>query len=160
MPPSLLDRAAASGREFVRGLLHLLYPGCCHACGGGLPPGEPYFCPPCRSALLNDPHPSCPRCAATVGPFAVTAGGCVRCGNESFAFDRVLRLGPYEGVRRDLILRLKHHTGEGVAELIGGLWAGQAEGRFRALAVDVVVPVPLHWWRRWRRGYNQSAALA
>ena len=23
-----------------------------------------------------------------------------------------------------------------------------------------IVPVPLHWWRRWRRGYNQSEALA
>jgi ComF family protein len=22
------------------------------------------------------------------------------------------------------------------------------------------VPVPLHWWRRWTRGYNQSQALA
>jgi ComF family protein len=22
------------------------------------------------------------------------------------------------------------------------------------------MPVPLHWWRRWRRGYNQSESLA
>ena len=26
--------------------------------------------------------------------------------------------------------------------------------------VDVVVPVPLHWWRQIRRGYNQSEYLA
>ena len=26
--------------------------------------------------------------------------------------------------------------------------------------VDCVVPVPLHWWRRWRRGYNQAEILA
>jgi ComF family protein len=26
--------------------------------------------------------------------------------------------------------------------------------------VDVVVPVPLHWWRQLRRGYNQSEYLA
>ncbi len=25
---------------------------------------------------------------------------------------------------------------------------------------DVIMPVPLHWWRLWRRGYNQSALLA
>jgi ComF family protein len=25
---------------------------------------------------------------------------------------------------------------------------------------DAVVPVPLHWWRRWRRGFNQSELLA
>ena len=26
--------------------------------------------------------------------------------------------------------------------------------------VDVVVPVPLHWTRRWRRGYNQAEVIA
>lgn len=26
--------------------------------------------------------------------------------------------------------------------------------------VDLVVPVPLHWWRRWRRGYNQAEVIA
>ncbi|MCW5976627.1 MAG: ComF family protein [Bryobacteraceae bacterium] len=25
---------------------------------------------------------------------------------------------------------------------------------------DVIVPMPLHWWRRWRRGYNQARLLA
>jgi ComF family protein len=40
------------------------------------------------------------------------------------------------------------------------LWIGRDKQRFQALAADVVVSVPLHWWRRWRRGYNQSAALA
>ena len=25
--------------------------------------------------------------------------------------------------------------------------------------VDIVVPIPLHWWRRWRRGHNQAATL-
>jgi predicted amidophosphoribosyltransferase len=26
--------------------------------------------------------------------------------------------------------------------------------------VDLVVPVPLHWTRRWQRGYNQAAVIA
>ena len=26
--------------------------------------------------------------------------------------------------------------------------------------VDVVIPVPLHWLRKWRRGYNQAAVIA
>ncbi len=42
---------------------------------------------------------------------------------------------------------------------------GRAVGRPRgpgapALGADVLVPVPLHWRRRWLRGYNQSEALA
>jgi len=26
--------------------------------------------------------------------------------------------------------------------------------------VDIVIPVPLHWTRRWRRGYNQAEVIA
>lgn len=28
-----------------------------------------------------------------------------------------------------------------------------------SMKVDVVAPVPLHWWRRWRRGYNQAEMI-
>jgi ComF family protein len=58
------------------------------------------------------------------------------------------------------VLRLKHHTGEGLAWLLGALWAEHDRARFDALHLDVIVPVPLHWRRRWQRGYNQSAELA
>jgi ComF family protein len=67
---------------------------------------------------------------------------------------------PERVVCADLVLRLKHHLAEGLGEWIGQCWAGQAREQFRALEVDAIVPVPLHWWRRWKRGYNQSQALA
>ncbi len=147
-------------RDLTRGLLHLLYPGVCHACARALPPEESRFCSTCRAALTTDPHCVCPRCASTVGPFAAAEGGCVRCRDESYHFERVVRLGPYEGVRRELILRCKHQTGETLAEVLGEIWLECAIERLRELKADVVVPIPLHWWRRWRRGYNQSEALA
>ena len=56
--------------------------------------------------------------------------------------------------------RIKHATGEGLAEVVGELWAACAGDRLGQLGAEVVVPVPLHWRRRWRRGYNQSEALA
>ncbi len=39
-------------------------------------------------------------------------------------------------------------------------------GRMLSLAlpreeqVDLVVPVPMHWWRKWSRGFNQAELLA
>jgi ComF family protein len=61
---------------------------------------------------------------------------------------------------RQVVLRLKNHRGEGLAELLGERWGEQQRDRFQALGVEVIVPVPLHW-RRWLvRGYNQSAAIA
>jgi ComF family protein len=149
-------------RELGRGLLQLLYPGICSVCGVSLPPEQDRFCVSCRAALTTDPFSSCPRCAATVGPFALATlqGGCTHCRSTSFRFERVVRLGPYDGLLRDVILRLKHLQGDVLAELVGELWAEHAEARLRDVHADLVVPVPLHWWRRWRRGYNQSLALA
>jgi ComF family protein len=40
------------------------------------------------------------------------------------------------------------------------IWAECAGARLREVQPDLVVPVPLHWCRRWTRGYNQSEALA
>ncbi|MFO0926562.1 MAG: phosphoribosyltransferase family protein [Gemmataceae bacterium] len=59
---------------------------------------------------------------------------------------------------RDAILRMKHASHEGLAELLGERWAARQRERFRAVPIDEVVPVPLHWWRRLRRGYSQAAA--
>jgi ComF family protein len=59
-----------------------------------------------------------------------------------------------------VVLRLKHSRGETLAELLGELWAESAHSRLKEISADVIIPVPLHWWRRFRRGYNQSEALA
>jgi ComF family protein len=70
-----------------------------------------------------------------------------------------VRLGPYEEPLRGVILRIKDAQGEGLAELVAAAWAKMAADKVRPWAIDVVVPVPLHWWRRWQRGYNQSDVL-
>lgn len=143
-----------------RGLLHLLYPGVCHLCGRPTEIGAGDFCPDCRTALVTDPHPTCVRCASTLGPNLPPAPDCTRCRGESYQFERVIRLGPYEGLRRDAVLRMKHAYHEGLTEAVGDLWAAAAIGPLKAIGANAVVPVPLHWRRRWRRGYNQATALA
>jgi ComF family protein len=151
---------ATAARFLTQGVLQLLYPRLCWACGQPMSPGPSGFCAPCLGALTTDPHATCPRCAAPVGPHVPLVDGCTHCRGVAFGFDRVLRLGPYEGLLRELILRLKHHTGEGLAEVLAELWADQAATALRATGAELVVPVPLHWWRRLTRGYNQSEALA
>jgi ComF family protein len=89
-----------------------------------------------------------------------TEGGCTSCRDVRLHFDRAVRLGPYDGLLRELILRLKHPAGEPLAEGLGDLWAAHGGSRLAGLAAGVVIPVPLHWRRRWQRGYNQSEALA
>jgi ComF family protein len=156
-------RAVASmqlAREIGRGLLHLLFPGVCGACGEALDPAETGFCAGCRAALTSDPHSTCPRCAGTIGPHTMISDGCPRCRESHFHFDQALRMGLYEGRLRDLVLQIKSPSGEIHAELLGRLWAEKMGPRLAGLSADVVIPVPLHWFRRWQRGFNQSEALA
>jgi ComF family protein len=147
-------------RELTRGLFQLVYPAVCHACAEPVPDARSHFCHSCFLAFTTDSHSVCPRCAGTIGPYAFVEGGCPRCREETFHFERAVRLGPYDGLLRQLILRCKHQAGETLAEVLGEVWAGQAGPRIRESNPQVVVPVPLHWWRRWARGYNQSEAMA
>src|SRR5207249_3333801 len=110
--------------------------------------------------LVTDPHPTCPRCSSSVGPFAVSDQGCVHCKAVSFPFERALRLGPYDGLLREVILRMKQPGGEGLAEAVADLWAENLAVRLRPLKPSLVLPVPLHWTRWFSRGFNQSEALA
>lgn len=44
-----------------------------------------------------------------------------------------------------------------------GLWLGRLLGTLMRTAYpvpDVIVPVPLHWRRKWKRGYNQAEVIA
>ena len=159
MTVSWLDRLTTLGRDFLAGAQHLIYPGCCLLCGQPLAAEQTHFCSLCHQEMFTDSESTCPRCAGRIGSFAVIDGRCGACRKESFAFEQVVRLGRYDGLLREVVLRLKKQRGEGLAELLGECWAKEAAGRFASLHFDVLVPVPLHWLRRWRRGYNQSAAL-
>lgn len=160
MPPQLTDVWTEFARSLRLGLIHLLYPAYCVLCLRNLPPGDAILCDDCRAAVLTDPLPSCPRCATTVGPFVELEDGCVYCRKLRLPFDATIRLGHYDdGPLRDLVLRIKYRH-EWLAEAVGRLWVTHAADRFRAFQADLVVPVPLHWFRRLTRGYNQSESLA
>ena len=147
-------------RDAFNGILDLVFPAACWACNQLLDNGHISFCADCKTALLVDPLLSCPRCAGTVGPFTAQLDGCHQCRFEEFKFASAARLGPYEGLLRELILRMKKLSGEMLAEKVGSLWAEARAEKLRQMQPNLIIPVPLHWWRRMRRGYNQSEALA
>ena len=149
--------------ELTRGIAQLLYPNACLLCDSFESDSAPLrhgFCLGCHASLAVDPHGPCPRCAATVGPHTDTDSGCVSCRERSIAFDAALRLGPYAGRLQEAILRTKHSAGEAIAEMLGRTFAEERVTNLRDAGIDVVTPIPLHWWRRWHRGFNQAERIA
>ena len=66
--------------------------------------------------------------------------------------------GRYEGALRDVIHAFKYEGRRSLADPLGRLM--RDTGRALLDDCDHVVPVPLHPWRRLRRGFNQARDLA
>ena len=146
--------------DLARGVRQLVYPPVCVWCGSLVVEVGADFCSDCIRALTDDPHFTCPRCTSTVAEYSDVSDGCPDCRDERFHFDSAFRLGPYDGTLRDVVLAMKHPNGETLGECVGRLWARHHVSRFKSLGIDVVIPIPLHWWRRLRRGHNQSEHLS
>jgi ComF family protein len=149
--------------QLLDGIGELILPNSCLVCNQPETGGTPLsfgFCDVCRKAITEDPHEVCPRCAATVGPFTDMTQGCGQCRNRSFGFEAAIRIGPYDGLLRTAVLRLKSLPGEILAERLGMLFAQVRRDDLARHAPDLVVPIPLHWRRRIARGYNQAEAIA
>jgi ComF family protein len=83
---------------------------------------------------------------------------CGACRDRPPSFDRLLALWSYEepldAVIQGLKFRRLDYLGRHLGKAIAARWHD-------VLAkADLVVPVPLHWWRRITRGYNQSERIA
>jgi ComF family protein len=169
--PRALGRQLGRGfKDGLRGLSAsvdaLVFPWCCTICEREGELREP-FCEECRGELLaissSAAAKACPRCAMPVGPHANLRGGCSECRGRSLAFDAVVAFAPYEDDVRELCLRLKHERNAWLAAWLGRLLLEARAAAFADLGVPAdswLVPVPLHRWRQWRRGYNQADALA
>lgn len=103
-----------------------------------------YFCASCRTPFLN--------------PFPLDeAGLCGLCRHGLNNFDAAYSFGAYEGELRTLIHLFKYGK---IQTLAGPLGRFLASALPRDQRFDLIAPMPLHWLRRWRRGFNQSELLS
>ena len=140
-------------RPLLRTVGDLALPPRCPGCGE--PVGaDGRFCAECW-ATLHFIGP--PWCAACHLPFDFDAGQgawCDACTEQPPRHRGVRAAVAYGPSARRLALKLKYGGKIGVADTMAGLMA-------RHLPVDValIVPVPLHRWRLWSRGYNQALLI-
>jgi ComF family protein len=142
-------------RLVLRPTLDFALPPRCPGCGAVT--ADPHrFCLACWSDLAFLGDPCCARCALPfdydAGPEAV-CGGCLA---HPPRFDRLRAAVAYGDIPRAVALKLKYGGRPGVAETMARFMARHVDGAADA----ILVPVPLHRWRIWRRGYNQAALIA
>ena len=154
---------AAAGEQLV-------FPAACRICSRPLAGcdsvvGEDLLahrlCNGCRIEL-SDQAPRCRRCGLP-GAGGDACGGCRqlanRLGKGQPAWQEISVLGRYDGLLREAVLQAKHPAGEDLAELLALMLVAQRPV-IRSWEIAAVVPVPMHWLRRWRRGTNAAAGMA
>jgi len=135
-------------------LLDGLFPQHCALCGLRSERALP-LCATCEAELPANRH-SCSRCAVPLPP----GGGGVPCGRclaHPPAFERAVAPWLYDAHMAHLIQRWKYRRETWLTPLLAQLWRQQAP---LSGALDLIVPVPLHWRRQWWRGFNQAELLA
>lgn len=148
-------------REVPHGFFSLVFPDECRVCKTELseftrvpvcarclkapqPIAADYFCVTCRTPFQN--------------AFPLDASGrCRLCRSGARGFDTAYCYGSYDGTLRELIHLFKYGRMKPLGRTLAAYLASALP---RDQKFDLVVPMPLHWCRRWQRGFNQSELLA
>ncbi len=106
---------------------------------------------------------SCPRCGSSMGAFEADIDGCSRCRSKRLRWDRSVRLGVYDGVLREQLLRMKYQRWRPAGVVFGEMLGAALAVRFTSEGLDptqaVLVPVPTTWRRRTARGFDHAGLL-
>ena len=129
-------------------------PARCPGCGVVVE-GDDRFCLDCWSKLEFLSAGGCDLCGVPMGD-APDGMVCGRCLAEAPSHDGVRAAVGYCDIARGVALKLKYSGRPAMARLI----AAQLARHFDHEPGDLLIPVPLHRWRIWSRGYNQSALIA
>ncbi len=148
-------RIAAS--NWLKPLLDYALPPRCPACGDIV--SDPLaFCPGCweRIDFLGDPLCGCCGIELPSGAAGPDAQ-CGACLAQAPPFERARAVMRYGEIGRTIAHRLKYGRRVSLARVM----AAQMNRLLDLPAENpaVIVPVPLHRWRIWSRGFNQSALI-
>jgi len=158
---SFAKKVLSIPRGLYREWMDLLCPPCCTICAGELIAHSDILCSACWEQLQqNLLSPACPVCGHNVGPYALINGRCRKCQNKRPVVSKIVRVGDYSNIMRHLILMFKFHRKSHLDSFLGNLLASAVIGNPNFDTIDMAIPIPLHWRRRWSRKYNQAELLA
>lgn len=137
--------------RFISGIVELLFPSVCLACGDELIPGEEFVCLHCLVDLppadLLPTYNNNPVMDKFLGKVSLSGAASV------FWFDKH---SPVQALIHQLKYKQQPELGVRMGRLMGSEW----KNNFPEKSQYTLIPVPLHPSRQKRRGYNQAEQLA
>lgn len=118
-----------------------------------------YLCMDCLAQYAPVQSPLCVTCGR---PFRSRHGVdhvCPHCREHAYGFDSARAAGFYNEILKTLIRLYKYQGRTELALPLGALLWDAWHGFYDAASFDGIIPVPLHWFRQYRRGFNQAALM-
>ena len=148
--------------NIIVGLLDLLYPRICFGCNKSFHEEEKgYICQMCLESIQQNGFKRCYKCGFELGLGVFSAGnGCHECKRANLRFERGFFVSGYYGPLKELISQYKYNKHEFLAKPLGDLLIEHLLCQGIISEIDLIVPVPLHWKKKLKRGFNQSELIA
>lgn len=146
----IVQRAGALIKGGFGSLADALFPACCEVCGRELVDGENLLCLHCRHEM---PRTFYHRCADSPLHERLALPGVPI--ERTASYFHYVRGNPFAR----LIQQSKYNSRPAIDRRLAADFARElaADGFFEG--IDMLQPVPLHWLRRFRRGYNQAEII-
>jgi predicted amidophosphoribosyltransferase len=105
----------------------------------------------------------CHRCGSSVGPHEARSDGCPACCERKLPWERMVRLGEYRGVLREVIHEIKFTRWRRLGDQVGRQLGRSIGAAVAAAGLDptrtALVPVPSSFRRRMARGIDHALVI-
>ena len=146
-------------RRGLEGMIDLLLPRVCMVCGGRLLQFEKHICISCAMDM-----PYTRFWQMSHNPMADRFNELIQRNlndeHEHYAYAAALFLYHSEAGYRHIPYQIKYHGNIEAGEHFGHMLGERMAAESLWADVDIMIPVPLHWVRKWKRGYNQAEVIA
>ena len=139
--------------DYLLSLSDLVLPRTCVVCGKALSLRESCVCEDCLKDLPRTYYSKMPR-----NPMSARLNSHLS-GPVPYSLATALFYYRASTSYRNITRRLKYNGDISTGKLFAGMLASELADSTLYSDVDAVVPVPLHWTRKWSRGYNQAEVI-
>ena len=142
-------------------LLDFIYPPTCHHCDTPTSEGR-YLCSQCLSDSIRISQPFCAGCSESYDGSINNPIICPNCKQIGLNFNFARSALQNTHANHQLIVDFKYLKKFYLANELA-LFCVEAmtnDPRFADLDSPVLIPIPLHWRRKWHRGFNQAAEIS
>lgn len=143
--------------NIIEEIVSLVFPRRCPVCDEVLMAGK-YICEDCRKKLYFIKEPVCKKCGKTLEQEQQEY--CSDCVRKKHFFVQGKAVFAYQKEMKKSMYRFKYSNKREYADFYAAEAAKLYSGWVKHREIEVIVPIPMYFWKKRRRGYNQAEVFA